>query len=743
MDDVLNKQLHTFNVDELAEIRRIADTIFEPLIRPFRQRRVVENFSNRETIKTAMRIGHLMPTYVKEAREHRKSRLVIAMSLSGIDRCSAVSLIPLFSTLQQTALNFKLFIYTDDIIQAEFTHDGFLANDWRLAWNHVCGPVVFNKLQEMSFDDKEDTLLVIDSLGGGDSTWYSYWSTDERDEVRKEQEKYLATAGRYGWAHRIRQELRGEYNKINRIDLPEAWYKLVDRNCSQRWMESPALKEYMVRYLFNPQYGSVKHAQGFVPYNDAFDCMKKLKGKFKNMHLLTPNMEKGNYNFERIKGLNVFDYHHKANTVRGFAEVLSTIVHGSTVFEGQYTKKISYEVVTLGKYVEPEDADDMEQVESDGQGDEEHTEMVEGTGECFVNCPDVDCYMPSVKTVKLDKGNRATKEITKNEVPFSMLDINDYLPTNFNYMSDSYYWQNRVIDDFKNDDSDSEYTRLVKAKRVLDQILKYHLVCMNNNVGLAGIQRVERPKDYIVKATELMNKVHYEKHRTRMLKQDVDDLFTMVAPTYHSYMEALPLENVVWCTVGKYAHQKRSISCQITGTRSKKREITFHETLHWLESICPAVGVFTNQLLRRKCGGIDRKELVSVGDGEKAMPVKDGSKEWITPYAGKWYSRYHPHLPNNTEILSVYGEYFSSPEKLSVLMRHDPFMVRFIAFILMGGPVAAMQSLQNLKQVEALDQIRQKDRKSKNISSRSSRGGSRSSSRGSTFRGKKSSGFGL
>ena len=63
--NVLDKQLHTFEVNEIKEIKRLADTIFEPLVRPFRQNRIVEEFSVRRTLQTAMRIGQLLPTYEK------------------------------------------------------------------------------------------------------------------------------------------------------------------------------------------------------------------------------------------------------------------------------------------------------------------------------------------------------------------------------------------------------------------------------------------------------------------------------------------------------------------------------------------------------------------------------------------------------------------------------------------------------------------------------------------------------
>ena len=137
--------------------------------------------------------------------------------------------------------------------------------------------------------------------------------------------------------------------------------------------------------------------------------------------------------------------------------------------------------------------------------------------------------------------------------------------------------------------------------------------------------------------------------------------------------------------------------------------------------------------------------MISVGFGEKAMPVQDGSTNWIVPYAGKWYCRAKSEIPNLTEILTVYGEYFSSSDRLIQLMQYDPFMVRFVAFILMGGPVAAMTALENIKQREALNQINQRNRKSQGYTTRSSGGsGKRRSGSGSGgYKPKKTKGFGL
>lgn len=739
---ILDKQLHTFQVEEITEIKRLAETIFEPLVRPFRQHRVVERFDVRKTINTAMRLGHMMPSYVKEKQEHRKSRLVIFMSLSGIDRCSAVSLIPLFGALQQSALDFRLFIYTDSVIQAEITPEGWLANDWKLAWNNVAGPVVFNQIVDMPSDDKEDTLLLIDSFGGGDSKWYYNWTYEDKEECQKEQEKYLALSGRYSWASRIRNQLNGDFRKMMNIAIPEAWQRLVDKNCNERWMETPALQQYMIRWLFHPQFGKIKHANAKIPHCDAYELIAKLKGKYRNLHLLTPNLTEHNSVFNRVKGMNVFDYHHKTNTIRGFAEVLANIVHGNSIFEGPYTKKISYQKVKLGQY-NAEDPDDWDEVDNKDNVPGDHTELSPNTEKCFSKCPLAERQYPKLSSIEFSKRIRGTDSIVKEEVDFSELDVNDYLPHNFN--SVDYFWQSRVLPDFRIENGDSTYTRNTKAQRILDEIRSNQFVAIGG--GLNGLTKQARKPEQD-RLSAIIGRIEFEAHNTRMLKQDVVDILELIAPTYYPYMEEVPLQHVVWCTEGQFNQDRMAISCKLNSDRGSKRTTVWHETLHWLEAVCHPVGVFTNQLLARKCASyyeepLNLNKLISVGLGEKAMPVQDGSTDWITPYAGKWYRRKNKAIPNATEILTAHGEFFSSKEQLVKLMQHDPFMVRFIAFILMGGPVAAMISLENLKRREALAQIDQRDRKAKGYSVRKSGGSGRQKSGGGAYRPKKINGFGL
>jgi hypothetical protein len=354
--------------------------------------------------------------------------------------------------------------------------------------------------------------------------------------------------------------------------------------------------------------------------------------------------------------------------------------------------------------------------------------------------PFVGADFPTQTTLKLDKQIRGSNLVKIQELPFNEVDLEELLPSDFSFHS---FWNDKILSpDFEIERGDSEYTRLLKAEEVLETIHKYHIV-YNKGYGYMGLVREKRP--LVADATKLqgiLDGVEYAKHNTRSVRNDVEELLLLVAPAYHNYLHDLAIKYVIWCTQSLYAQDHRAISINPTGSPERKRELVFHECGHYLESTCPPLGTFTNELLRQKCGQVDKKKLIQVGGGKEfAMPVTNGTADWIKPYAGKWYQRQHPHLPNETEVVSVHLEYFSSKEKLVQLIRHDPNMVRFMAFVIMGGPVAAMDAIQELKRRQALDQIRQRENKSFGYRTRYRGGGGRRSS-GSSAK-PKNQGFGL
>jgi len=268
--------------------------------------------------------------------------------------------------------------------------------------------------------------------------------------------------------------------------------------------------------------------------------------------------------------------------------------------------------------------------------------------------------------------------------------------------------------ELKIDSGDSKFTQLQACEAFLRAVQENHIVALTNYTT-PQITMKARPEETIKLSPE------FTAHRTRALQECVQEVAQLFAPCYKPYVGATPLANVVWCSVGKFKPEKLSIGVKPDDKKDWKRT-TFHEVGHYFEHISPEVGAFTNHLIRKKVGTIQKQKLVNVMPGEKAMPVQDGSTDWIHIYAGKWYKRDHADLPNPTEILSMHLEYFASPEKLLVLAKHDPFMVRFIAYIIMGGPVAAFKASKEAKLQKALQEIDQRNRPSHGYSYRGRRG---------------------
>lgn len=711
--DLLTKKLHTLTSSDVRHLRKIADDVFEPLTRPFRQRRTEARFDFAGTVRSAARYGDFMPVYCDTIREHRKSRLVIAMSLSGIDRCAAVGLIPLFAELQKF-LSFRLFIYTNDIVEARFTRDGFLENDIDIAWNNVAAPVIFNRLADMTFDRQEDTLLLIDNFGGGDSKWFTYWSRENRIQVQEEQSEYLkvpSSASRtVGWT-KLRRELAGNYDKIHTSSYAKSlktWQIIVDRNTKQRWVESPAMIDYLVRWLFHPQFGRVKHAQyrGSDEQNYG-QSVPRIKGKFKNIHWLRtiPHAE-SEYRIQELLRLNVIDHMHSADTIEGFATVLSNIVHG------RCTNRLSRETVKFADMIDEPDEIDTP--------DEEHAEIIEGKEECFKLAVHPETYFPQAlewRTTHHIKGTNDTKEIV---TPWSNVDPSDWFPSAHSDLSADWHGSMCALTpNFAVNPAMSKFSLLEEATRFITEIKKIKIVALGSSL-------VTRTRFTSGVLTE--TGAHFNLHKTRQLEEHVNDYLSLWSDDYKPYTTHLPLTNVLWCSGGVY--DAKVLGYAVSYKESEEwRRTTFHEHGHHMEHICPEIGVFTNYLIVRKTGGLDRKQLIPVYGGT-AMPVMDGSKEWITSYAGKWYGRHHSNLPVSTEIIAVHGEYFRSPDTLLRLMLHDPFMVKFMAFVFMGGPVAAIKASHHAKLTAAMDAISQRNIKHTAYTSKSggrSSGGGRSS----------------
>jgi hypothetical protein len=694
--EILDRTLHKLSLEEIKDVRQLADTLFVRLVRPFKQSRVEREFDFHATIRAAMRTGQLLPTYIRAEKSHPKSKLVIAMSMSGIDRCFAVGLIPLLAQLKRY-LDFHLYIYTDDLVEAKFSQDGFLENDCDIAWNNVLAPCVFNKLADIPFDSQETKLLLIDSLGGRDSEWYRGVNKDTLKEARDAQRRFVGEGN--PWTE-VREWLDGRYSEFENVPrkmLPLNWEDKVVRNTEKRWVETPALREYLIRYIFNPRFGEKLHGQETLLVGDDYNHVKvsfqRVREKFKTIHLLTPSFnEESEEILNLMKKSRFIDFHHKADSLEGFAQTLIGIVYG------RETNRITTPTVQFAKYFESSEGD---------LGDNEergHSELSKTFRDCFHNCERIENYLPKV-THTFTKRERGTSNIVDIEIPYSNIEARTAYAKAVETMPE----------DWTIDPMWSDFGKVRKAQEILEYIKTHRVIWSDLWFEMRDKKNDDRK--------ELSDMVEYERHHTRAMKKHVEDGLSLYDSYYDEWFYVHPLKNVVWCTTGKFKADVMGISAAPADPVDRQRAVIFHEQAHWAEHVCPAIGVFTNAVLTYLVG--ERETFVPVSVGEYALDVQPPHTPWIVDYAGKWYRRYDKMLPNPTELFSVHAEYFHSPEALVPLLDHDPKMVKAIAFIYMGGPLALLENLVMSKKEEADEEINRREQRSRSYGERRGRGGRR------------------
>lgn len=699
--DVLDRPLFQLRAEELAEVRAMADTLFARLCRPFRQHTYATRFSFAKTLRSAERTGHFLPQYERKERPNPKSRVVIAMSLSGIDRCYAVGLIPLLAQLRNS-LDFKLYIYTDDCVPAVFTDDGFLENDVDLAWNNSNWVNLLWRLGQDTFHPQEDHLLVIDSLGGdtAESRWFTSWSSEQVGEVQEAQKTYLSTP----WAT-ARQAINGRYARLSDYVLPFEWKEIVQRNTKGRWLDAPAMYEYLVRWAFHPQFGRRKH--GRLPGSDSHYSLSEMlpgvRGKFKTVHLLTPRRP-DNYVMDTVRQMDLVDYHHEADTLEGFGKVLANIVFGKE------TRKFRVPHIKIGGYQEEQV---VEGVAIAGRG--EHTELVKGV-KCFAACPpsraipDTQWAIPARKRQQGVVGG----VVGQNLIPYNEINPGTYVVRS----------ALREMPAFPYDVTWSPFSNEQAARGWLDAVRTREFYCYDSG-DESYLSVRERPKDDGVE--DILNGIEFTPHRTRGLRQHVEEWLRMVAPAYRPYLRKVPLRHVVWCSEALFRADRAAVSVRPTSNQDQQRDDLFHELFHYLAFACPAVNVFTNHLLRRRSGKEDGAEsldqMVVVGPGEYALPPAEGQPAWIKPYAGKYYPRRHRHLCNDDEIGPTYSEYLRSVPALLHARERDEQMLQAVGFVLMGGPLALLERVSYNSRRKAMREMAQSQARA--AAARQSTGGRR------------------
>ena len=694
--ELLSKPLFRLEPTDLDEIRQVADRLFARLCRPFQQQTVARQFSYKKTLRSAERTGHFLPAYEKVARRSPKSRLVIAMSLSGIDRCYAVGLIPLLAQLRHN-LDFKLFLYTDDVVEARFTEDGFLENDTDIAWNNSNWVNLFARLGQIDFDKQEDHLLLIDSLGaGGDSTWYNWWSRQTQKEVQQAQLEYMGEP----WGS-MREELAGRYREFDSVfkdRLPAEWQEFVLRNTKTRWVDAPAMREYLIRWLFHPQFGRVQHST-FYPstlgaYRYMSDVLPMIADKFATVHLLTPCCTETTRSNLRhtLLPMNFIDFHHAADTLEGIAQVMVNMVFR------RETNRLRVPEIKFGTYVVVK-----REAEEEVEVEEEHTEYVKGS-KCFRDCGNYD-LLPETKWC-LPRRKKGQYDVSDQWVPFNEIDIDKSIDRLVNQVEPLV-----IRPDW------TDFSRRQAAEEWLNYVTNHEFVPKTySNADVKGIELVEREYDEgtLAQVKSWLEGVEFEKHRTRALKIHLFNWLSFVSKRYIDYMVKVPLKHMVWCTLSMFSADRLAVSVRPVQDRDDQFRLVMHEASHYLAYACPAINVFTNQVLRIRSGTngeSDINKLIPVGEGEYALPAKPGVKPWRMKYAGKWYKRKHRHLCNDDEILTCYMEEFRSADTVLKLCEYDEWMCRFVAFVVMGGPLAYLQSMTDFSRGHAMFEVEQARRR--------------------------------
>lgn len=643
-EEIISAPMHKLSVEDIASLASISDVVFEPLIRPFRQRRIEPKFSFRRTIASAIRTGDFLPSYEDDIRRTRNSKLVIAMSLSGIDRCSAVALLPLLREMRKH-LAFRLYIYTNDLIEAQFDADGFLENDIDISWNNVLFSTAMHRIINLELSREETTLLLIDNMGGGDSEWFLDSNEERENEIANTQASYLLRTGKESFYSKMREELAGDYSKIESSKYRETWEKIVERNTRQRWVETPAMKDYLARWIFHPQFGRVYHGNHLrIP---SYWALKpKFREKFREIHhMSTIATEEGESKRNMMIREGVLDYVHHAETIGQFAEVVSNIAHR------RCTNKVSPAQVTFLSYIE--------EVEFSPKEGGDHSESIVGKEECFSKIPKFQGDpLPSWKSLHLFG--------SKKPLPISALAPSEIRECVTGYVSQAKYTQGM-----------SQYSKLQWATSLLNYLKNYKLSIHQGEDRIPEIITQYRSERLSCKP---------EFVGCNKLEPFLDEYTKLWSNDYQPFLNELPLKHVIWCSGSSFSHNHMSYSIE-AGNPDAREECVYHEQGHYMEHVCPFIGSFTNELIHR----LTRETIPprSTKPVEKTTRVIKTvlSQPWITDYAGKYYGKHHKDLPAHTEIISVYGEYFRSPESLVELAEYDKFMVEFMCFIFMGGPI--------------------------------------------------------
>jgi hypothetical protein len=672
MQSSLDIPLEKFSEDQINNIGHLAPQVFEPLLRPFRTQRVERQFSMRQTVKGALRTGSLLPRYANTPIPTRSARLVIAMSLSGIDRCYAVALIPLLLKLRNL-LDFDIYIYTTDIVKAEISPQGF-TNDYLLDWNHVYGPHVFSKLSNImaSYKGEAPELLIIDGGGGQASTWYSEWAQTESLASYSEYNKSMGPPT----IATLRVQLQGDYTQWEHLasDSAREWIRKRIKTNSKRFVDCPALKPYLLRWLLHP---SKVHRTPTDQLPAGYDhyqlnkAMLSLRQSCQAVHWLQVD---GSYSYilSKLVSSRSIDYRHAAETLRDFSRVLTNICHHKC------TGRISKPNTNIGQFQAKTESLDSE------TDDIEEIEWVPTSTKGRLVIPPY----PTTPITAINQRYKGKGGIAKErQVPYAKLQpiwgyssaneftaaLHSLIPT---------YLKGIPIDE-AGDPNISNGSR-IEIYAELRQRIATRPICFTSNVKHTAPAWGYRDIPYTPRTTHpALRLLHTsEVLQTPELFEATDDIFMnalqWLNTAYDEQCQEFPLYQLAWQTRGDFSPHHLSI------TFSPNQAATptiYHELGHYIEHISPEVACCCAQFLAERLG----EESITRKMYGNEIALVNPNRPWLQEYMGKVYPPVHRQLPPRTELLSMGFEYFRDPLSLCKLITGDRDLFNLMVFILSGG----------------------------------------------------------
>lgn len=666
--DYLYKPFNRFTPTEISFLGK-SKRLFEPILRPFRVQRVDRQFDIKRTIKYACGHEDIMAQFKYTQVPTRNSKLVIAVSLNGIDRCACVAILPLLGQLREL-LDIPIYIYTTDVTKAELIK-GNLVNSADIGWNHVIAPYVFNKLATiMSTQHKNAKLLIIDSLGNTECPWHTSWTSWDESQLLRELNTY-DTAELAALREYVKHNGKTNWQAGCSKAMATTINKWVTKNVT-RFIDTPALEEHVIDWVLNPTF--TKFTENINRYRtDYATAIANLRTKVREIHLLSTREVSSTYTLTALKR-QLLDYYHEANTLDGFSKVLTNIYHG------RCTHRLSKHTANFGIF-------QATQEEIPGYIPQEEELQLDKKSKQALNLTPIAKWLPQ-EYWEHKHVNPQTKEQGIKQVYFSTYEPE--LESTLIRKMTTAMLQDIPLEELT-DANTSNYSKVQIMRAVLNRLQTRMLVSNKQTTKDTNIQFHHAPTDQRVLHPKALQSHELWPH----LGQHLESVYSLLSPHYNKYLEALPLAQL---SLAPRAHFIPAYLA-MCATPSALDVTIYHEMGHYFEHAIPLIGVYAIRDLKLRGNTENLSSLeVTVHNGDKSYTLIN---PYINRYSSKVYKAATRHLPIATEVFSTHLEYFTSPETLISLYTKDEEAFTLMVFLLIGGPQVVLDNYIHYRSVAA------------------------------------------